>query len=400
MLPHSLREKASHAVSALYRSSTKPGIDPGTELSKVHQRRFKPMLSSLFYFYQNSAVRYAGLVEIQSILDEPQLKLVNAKDVRWLSHDNACRVLKSTLPAVLASLEREVAEPGNVLAAGLSSQCQKYQFVATLYLMCRVLPPISAFSRLLQSNELDLTLLQPGPISANTSLRHLRGKNDIVDLVEAADLAIGGRLHSTCILVQPNSREAFKRNIQGPFLQALMENMESRLAGTEILAAFTIFDPSKLPDNLQELNGHGDDHLQTLIDQFGTGENGLVEGEAAQEERQRFVFLMSDTQRAKTIQDVLRLLAGSPGMAALYPNLSRLASIALLLPLSTAEGERVFSGLKRVKTILRNRMKESTLENILRIQREGPPLEEFDFNKAIEVWGSKKKRRITVPQPQ
>lgn len=106
-----------------------------------------------------------------------------------------------------------------------------------------------------QSNGLDLTLVQPGLTRAITSLRHLRGKNDIVDLVEA-DLAISGRLHASGISIDPNSREDFKRNIQEPFLLALMANTTSRLANTEVLAAFTIFDPSKLLGDTQKLTGH------------------------------------------------------------------------------------------------------------------------------------------------
>ena len=38
-----------------------------------------------------------------------------------------------------------------------------------------------------------------------------------------------------------------------------------------------------------------------------------------------------------------------------FPQLSRLASIALIIPVSTAECERCFSSMNRIKTDLRNR---------------------------------------------
>ena len=57
--------------------------------------RFKEILSSLFYFYHNSAVCQAGLTAIQMILGDPVLRLKQAKDVRWLSHQAAVEALKT-----------------------------------------------------------------------------------------------------------------------------------------------------------------------------------------------------------------------------------------------------------------------------------------------------------------
>ena len=36
------------------------------------------------------------------------MKLKKAADTRWLSHDSACKTLVKVLPAVIASLEREL----------------------------------------------------------------------------------------------------------------------------------------------------------------------------------------------------------------------------------------------------------------------------------------------------
>ena len=46
-------------------------------------------LDRLYHFYKYSPVRTAGLREIQEVLNDPSLKLTQAKDVRWLSHDRA-----------------------------------------------------------------------------------------------------------------------------------------------------------------------------------------------------------------------------------------------------------------------------------------------------------------------
>lgn len=59
-------------------------------------RKFKSILDQLYRFYDNSPVRTAGLHDIQEVLNEPSLKLSQAKDVRWLSHEKAVNNLLSS----------------------------------------------------------------------------------------------------------------------------------------------------------------------------------------------------------------------------------------------------------------------------------------------------------------
>ena len=76
----------------------------------AYLKKFKSILDQLYRFCQNSAVRMAGLKSIQEVANDPQLKLTQAKDVQWLSHEKAVRNLRQCLPSVLTSLEREVTE--------------------------------------------------------------------------------------------------------------------------------------------------------------------------------------------------------------------------------------------------------------------------------------------------
>ena len=82
-------------------------------------KRFKDILDQLYRYYQNSAVRMSGLKAIQETLNDPQLKLTQAKDVRWLSHEKAVDLLRRCLPSVITSLEREAEERNCAQAVGL-----------------------------------------------------------------------------------------------------------------------------------------------------------------------------------------------------------------------------------------------------------------------------------------
>lgn len=117
---------------------------------------FKTLLHNLCSFYDNSPVRTAGLSAIQSILHDPSLKL---KDHRWLSHEGACQTLRRTLQSVYVSLQREAAERNEHMADGLYRQMSKFNFVATLYLLCDVLPHICRCSRVFQREAIDFTEL-------------------------------------------------------------------------------------------------------------------------------------------------------------------------------------------------------------------------------------------------
>ena len=93
-------------------------------------------------------MRTAGLKAIQEVLNDPSLKLREAKDVRWLSHDSAVQTLQRTLPAVLTALEREAAENGEPLMIGLVRVMKCYEFVACLNLMWSFTSPLTSVSPL------------------------------------------------------------------------------------------------------------------------------------------------------------------------------------------------------------------------------------------------------------
>ena len=76
-------------------------------------------------------------------MESPELKLKKPADTRWLSHDNTYQTLVREFPAICVSKSREAEERGDTLAFGLGNNVRKYDFVASLYMMCNILPAIS-----------------------------------------------------------------------------------------------------------------------------------------------------------------------------------------------------------------------------------------------------------------
>ena len=66
----------------------------------------------------------------------------------------------------------------------------------------------------------------------------------------------------------------------------------------------------------------------------------------------------------------------------------------------SADCERGFSALGRVKTKLQSRLTNKSLNSLLVINLEGPELNDFDFNSTMQMWASIRKRRVFTGKPQ
>ena len=162
------------------------------------------------------------------------------------------------------------------------------------------------------------------------------------------------------------------------------------------MEAFSILDPSKLPQESAEgYTTYGNDHLDLLCSRYGSGDKADISTEELHSEWVALKQLLSQRYREMKCKEFI-LMSSDGTLTTMFPNFALLATIALIIPVSTAECERCFSSMKRIKTTLRNRMETATLDQLMRIANEGPKPEEFNFDKAADLWGSLRQRRINV----
>ena len=97
-------------------------------------------------------------------------------------------------------------------------------------------------------------------------------------------------------------------------------------------------------------------------------------------------------------KDVIRELCSNKTISSIYPNMSTFAKICRVIPIHTAGVERTFSQLKLIKTRIRNRLSEGTLDSLLRIAVEGssPQDSQSLIREAVELWAKKKNRRLQL----
>ena len=77
-----------------------------------------------------------------------------------------------------------------------------------------------------------------------------------------------------------------------------------------------------------------------------------------------------------------------------YSLISDILARIAVLHASSAEVERVFSAMKRIKTPVCNRLKTGTLDHFLRISIEGPEIKDWDPLPALKKWNHDSCRHI------
>jgi len=77
----------------------------------------------------------------------------------------------------------------------------------------------------------------------------------------------------------------------------------------------------------------------------------------------------------------------------LVPNMLKLAELALIVPLQTADCERGFSTQNDIKTSDRNRLSADRLNTLMRIAMNKASVADLDYERAVGVWRGVKDRR-------
>ena len=177
--------------------------------------KFAEILVSVFKFYRHSAVRQAGLEEIQTILNDPHVKFKIPSATRWLSHAQAVDAIRRSLSSLLVSLDKEAVENTDATAIGLLSLCRTYKFVATLMFMSDILSHVNKLSLLFQMETIDFSNVKSLVESCIKAIRKLKttpgpAMNSTTSVVEQLQqehqIPISG--------VTDHDKETFKNEIQ------------------------------------------------------------------------------------------------------------------------------------------------------------------------------------------
>ena len=369
-------------------------------------KRVLVTLLTVWKTFHYSPKKAEKLVEVQAVLNAPELKMQKPSETRWLARERCVRAVRLSLPALVVTFEHIYEESGDAEAYGIAKLLCTYKFVACLYMLCDVLHTVAKLQGSLQSKVLDLALI---PVMVQTTVARL------VELKESplsstwfkdhtavfSDVAAFGNRNIT---ISEDEKQSFTSKIYCPYIQSVINHITSRMDSSDIYSAFSIFDPSHLPKN-DSLSSYGNDKLHTLTNFYGSPQQITFDGqtklstpdvvaEETEAEWKIFRRILSTNFSSSSLSEVLTSITTNETLKAGFPNLERLAALAMVLPVTTATVERSFSNMKLVKTRLRSRLGEDTLDQALRVCIEGPAKKELEV--IINHWKEQKHRKLIL----
>lgn len=137
------------------------------------------------------------------------------------------------------------------------------------------------------------------------------------------------------------------------FIDALVNQLRYRFPHAELLGAFSIFDPQKLPCDEEQLTLYGQDEVKILSTTYAEGPDHVVDAEQFISEWEGFKTPIKTTMHPKQCVRCSSFCALTNHYV-MFPQLAKITAIGALIPVSTAECERTFSAMNRIKTELRN----------------------------------------------
>ena len=189
----------------------------------------------------------------------------------------------------------------------------------------------------------------------------------------------------------------FQKEVYDPYVTALSHHLEARFPDVALIDAFSIFDPTEMPNNpAAKFPSSLQQRLQVLKAHYGPC--NIIDPEKLLTEYQLLVASveLGTTTKEQSPYSVMCKLIEKDELKAMFPNLWKLACIGLVLPMSTADCERGFSSLARIKSDLRSRLSSKILNSLMIISIEGLDPDQFPYEKTCKIWSSWRNRKICV----
>ena len=378
----------------------------------IQVKRVLGTLLTIWKAFHYSPKKAKKLAEIQAELNSPEIKMQKLSDTRWLSRERAVRAVRRSLPALVNTFEEIYNDTGDAEAHGIATLLTKYNTVACIYMLSDVLHTVAKLQGSLQGKDIDLASVPVMVESITKRLKELKESPKSSTWFKDHCLVFSDptQLGMKEVEVTDVKKTNFERNVYRPYLQSVIDHINRRMESTDLISSMSVFDPHQLPGTEKELTelDYGIEKMKNLTSFYGCvqkitfdGKEGLstpdIDPEDTESEWKLFRRVIFARHKGSSLQQVLSLLVGTADIVAAFPNLSKLASILMELPVTTATVEHTFSTMKLIKTRLRSRMGEDTLEHTMRICIEGPDLLSADtLDAVIDHYRSSKKRRLPL----
>ncbi|XP_038066737.1 zinc finger protein 862-like [Patiria miniata] len=383
-------------------------------------------LSSLYKFYHYSSLNMDGLMEAGKALKITILRPGNIWGTRWVPHRHRALLAVDRDWLALANHLSQVAMGTNETAAkakGLHLTLVSVHFVLMLHVALKFFSICRTISEVFQDNDSSVETLYTTLQAAQLKLASDRfdAKGVLKSFVEK-DLVVTGtdvmyrgerlKLQSGSSRGRQHTLDTALEDVEKSvscMVSATAEALNQRFASFNdpVLKAFRVFEPMNWPHDIEVLADFGTTEIQTITNHFSDllNRNGT---DTTSMEIEWTQLLLSCRELKREQPD--RCIANNERFQAFwkkvlqtynesqrFANILTLVKIMLVLPIHSAEAERGFSLMGRVKNDWRSRLHPETTSNLMALKLANTTVESFDPMPSINRWwtDTKRTRRFT-----
>lgn len=326
-------------------------------------KKVQEVLVGIFNFFKYSPVRYNSLKELKKVMKEKVRRFKKPTAVRWLSLTEAVKAAEESWGCLCLTLENAATEK-DATAAALLKEVKTYKFISTLCLLRDVLDALTKTSLLFQKDQIDI---QESTNALNSQLDYIQS----LPTVEGPHLA---RLHRSLDeehgyqginFMAGNAQRATAKNICQKFVDNIKTETNKRFPEedmSKLKALDKVLNPQHLPVPVQDIIAYGEQHLEDLLQAFPQ-----VDAERAKGDYRQFKFFLNNNRDCNLQAISIKLVKSYHEQ---FPDFATLASISLVIPLTSVPCERAFSLQNAIMNNTRNRMSLQHLNNKMLIVNE------------------------------
>ncbi|XP_014344302.1 zinc finger protein 862-like [Latimeria chalumnae] len=340
----------------------------GTYFDHVEQ-----LLTDLYSYCKDNPEPLRELATLVEIMEEE-----SGPGISWVDHKKrAVEFLVKSYQPIIAHLEKMAEDPANESEgeklSGYLQKLKERQFVAHLLFFMEIFKPLARFSLALQEESCDflyaLSCLERFYDSAHELVSNRSSCDDLAALLGGSELFHGVKLTGPSVEIATFSS----------YLNDLKQCICERFGDMHregVFHTLKILDMSLWPKEKEALKSYADSELERFLHHFGELlKLKKIEPEAVWEEWKEFknfwYIALSELPRQVVWSHLLTV-----GRRRFF-NLSHVFEILLLFPVPGGISEQCFATVSRMSCDWRCQLRGNTVEHLIRICGEGPPMEHF-----------------------
>ncbi|GBC38152.1 zinc finger protein 862-like [Rhizophagus irregularis DAOM 181602=DAOM 197198] len=360
------------------------------------------LVRKIYNYFKNSCSHIQQLQEIQSLLDDPILKIKKLYEIRWLAWYDAIKNICNSIPALLRIFKESKNKDGRELYERLTS----WRILAFLYYFYDILEHVTQLSKFLQKRNLKFSDIDP---MIQVTINSIQKEYILLD----QNQRFGQKVQTFIDETNPFGNSSIKyMNNDLSFIEqdyddftidileystSIVNELQQRFPTRQLFTSMKILNPREWPKESQELLWFGDNELENILKYYECPNfhnniqlPAIFDINKCREEWARFKMIITNNFASNDIEVILPLLIED--YIDVFPNIIKLIQIAYCIPFSSVECERGFSRQNKIKTKDRNSLATNTLDMLMCISLEGPESKEFNYNRAYTIWSNQKRR--------